>query len=304
MTDAELTAAIASAKDRGREFELQRGSATGQPETEWLINGSPFDATAPLATMRRGDSDVWVIRNGGGGWVHPMHLHQEEHHVLMRNGTKAPDTRHPDDTGKMDVVSLDPSETVAIYRSFRTFTGPYVAHCHNLAHEDHNMMFGWDLLPAPGDAPPDQSPLAGDAIPAPDDGTPVPDGSSSGGGAGAAGGATAAGGIANPGATTKSGGTATGKRRKKTVATLSCKIMRVSGRRVARCKISDSRRKAEERLTIRIRRAGRTIAVSHRSLRKGRGTIDVPLSRALKGRYDLVLVLDDGTTVKKTINLR
>jgi len=22
-----------------------------------------------------------------------------------------------------------------------------VAHCHNLAHEDHNMMFGWEILP-------------------------------------------------------------------------------------------------------------------------------------------------------------
>jgi FtsP/CotA-like multicopper oxidase with cupredoxin domain len=28
----------------------------------------------------------------------------------------------------------------------RTFTGPYVAHCHNLAHEDHAMMFGWTIV--------------------------------------------------------------------------------------------------------------------------------------------------------------
>ena len=32
-----------------------------------------------------------------------------------------------------------------IYRGFRDFTGPYVAHCHNLAHEDHAMMFGWEI---------------------------------------------------------------------------------------------------------------------------------------------------------------
>ena len=24
-----------------------------------------------------------------------------------------------------------------LYRGFRDFGGPYVAHCHNLAHEDH-----------------------------------------------------------------------------------------------------------------------------------------------------------------------
>jgi FtsP/CotA-like multicopper oxidase with cupredoxin domain len=32
-----------------------------------------------------------------------------------------------------------------IFRRFRTFLGNYVAHCHNLAHEDHNMMFGWTI---------------------------------------------------------------------------------------------------------------------------------------------------------------
>jgi FtsP/CotA-like multicopper oxidase with cupredoxin domain len=67
----------------------------------------------------------------------------EEHRVVARNGKLAPDVRHPDDAGKEDVVALEPSEQTNIYRGFRTFMGPYVAHCHNLAHEDHNMMFGW-----------------------------------------------------------------------------------------------------------------------------------------------------------------
>ena len=79
--------------------------------------------------------------------MHPFHLHMEEHRVLERNGKAAPDTRHPDDSGKEDVIALDPSEEVYISRRFRTFTGPYVAHCHNLAHEDHNMMFGWEIMP-------------------------------------------------------------------------------------------------------------------------------------------------------------
>jgi FtsP/CotA-like multicopper oxidase with cupredoxin domain len=45
------------------------------------------------------------------------------------------------------VANLDPGESVTFYRNFRTFVGPYVAHCHNLAHEDHNMMFGWTIDP-------------------------------------------------------------------------------------------------------------------------------------------------------------
>jgi FtsP/CotA-like multicopper oxidase with cupredoxin domain len=128
-------------------FELQRGSSNADPETEWLINGQQFEPDKPLISVPRGSGNVWRIRNGGGGWVHPFHLHMEEHTVLQRNGKTSPDTRHPDDSAKEDVIALDPSEEVYISRRFRTFTGPYVAHCHNLAHEDHNMMFGWEIMP-------------------------------------------------------------------------------------------------------------------------------------------------------------
>jgi FtsP/CotA-like multicopper oxidase with cupredoxin domain len=52
-----------------------------------------------------------------------------------------------DDWSKEDTVALGPNEEVVIYRNFRTFHGKYVAHCHNLAHEDHSMMFAWEILP-------------------------------------------------------------------------------------------------------------------------------------------------------------
>jgi len=141
-------------------FEVQRGSAGG--ELEWLINGEPFDphtvATSlknragqtPLALPKRGSFNLWEIRNGGGGWVHPFHLHMEEHRTVMRNGkdvTRGGDPGHPDDVSREDTIGLDPSESVIIYRGFRTFVGPYVAHCHNLMHEDHAMMFAWTITP-------------------------------------------------------------------------------------------------------------------------------------------------------------
>jgi FtsP/CotA-like multicopper oxidase with cupredoxin domain len=129
-----------------RVFELQRGSSSLDPEVEWLINSKPFDPTVPLAFPRLGSHEVWEIRNGGGGWVHPMHLHMEEHRVVMRNGVLAPSAGHPEDVSREDVIALDPGESVVLYRQFRTFVGPYVAHCHNLAHEDHAMMFGWSIV--------------------------------------------------------------------------------------------------------------------------------------------------------------
>jgi FtsP/CotA-like multicopper oxidase with cupredoxin domain len=139
-------------------FELKRGSGGG--EVEWLINDQPYDPATPVRSLKNpaGKSplaqqsmdsfNLWEIRNGGGGWVHPLHLHMEEHRTMMRNGkepTGPKDKGHPDDVSREDLVALDPGESVIIYRGFRDFVGNYVAHCHNLAHEDHAMMFGWEI---------------------------------------------------------------------------------------------------------------------------------------------------------------
>lgn len=141
-------------------FEVKRGQLGG--ETEWLINGEAFDPTRdarslrnparkrPLAQPKMGSFGLWELRNGGGGWVHPMHLHMEEHRTVMRDGrdvTRKPPASHPDGISREDVVALDPGESVIIHRGFRGFVGPYVVHCHNLAHEDHAMMFGWSIVP-------------------------------------------------------------------------------------------------------------------------------------------------------------
>jgi FtsP/CotA-like multicopper oxidase with cupredoxin domain len=142
-------------------FEVQRGNSVG--ETEWMINGKPFNpATSanslknpagktPLAAQKMGSFNLWEIKNGGGGWVHPFHLHMEEHRTVMRNGkdvtARGTDKGRPEDYSREDLVALDPSESVIIYRGFRDFVGKYVGHCHNLAHEDHAMMFGWEITP-------------------------------------------------------------------------------------------------------------------------------------------------------------
>ncbi|MFL5439467.1 MAG: multicopper oxidase family protein [Myxococcales bacterium] len=130
----------------GRDFTLERGGLGG--ETEWLINGAQFDPTKPLATPFVGSGETWGVNNGGGGWTHPMHLHMEEHHITYRSTDPRKYADHKVDTGKDDVVSLEGSEKTRVFRRFRTFIGNYVAHCHNLAHEDHNMMFGWTIRKA------------------------------------------------------------------------------------------------------------------------------------------------------------
>jgi FtsP/CotA-like multicopper oxidase with cupredoxin domain len=131
-------------------FELERGGSFGG-ETQWLIKvddgeALPFDHMYSAVNVPQGSEQVWTFANGGGGWVHPFHIHEEEHRVIMRDGKLAPDSAHPDDESREDVVALGPGEEVMIYRRFRGFRGRYVAHCHNLAHEDHAMMFGWTIV--------------------------------------------------------------------------------------------------------------------------------------------------------------
>ncbi len=143
-------------------FRVERAPAHNPvDELEWQINGHVFDpavvttslknpaGNTPAAIQKKGSFALWEIQNGGGGWVHPFHLHMEEHRTVMRNGidTTHGDPTHPDDVGREDLAALDPGEHVILYRGFRDFVGPYVAHCHNLAHEDHAMMFGWEIAP-------------------------------------------------------------------------------------------------------------------------------------------------------------
>jgi FtsP/CotA-like multicopper oxidase with cupredoxin domain len=153
-------------------FELERGGIRGNledlplseheieeaPHYEWTINGLPFVPDQPLVSPVKNQPEIWTIKSGGG-WGHPMHFHQEEHQTLERNGVKIPrngpitDEQLADDLGKEDTVKLDGSEEVVIYRNFRTFPASgfdkaqYVAHCHNLAHEDHSMQFGFNIVP-------------------------------------------------------------------------------------------------------------------------------------------------------------
>src|SRR5689334_15505877 len=102
-------------------FELTHGALGG--ETEWLINGQAFDPTQLTnslpnpagktlpARQAKGSFNLWELRNGGGGWVHPLHLHFEEHRTVMRNGkdvtARGSDPAHPDDFSREDLVALD-----------------------------------------------------------------------------------------------------------------------------------------------------------------------------------------------------
>jgi FtsP/CotA-like multicopper oxidase with cupredoxin domain len=116
----------------------------------WVVNDLPFDnlqrihfpRQGPPGGFSPGDGEVWTVRNADPAWSHPIHIHLEEFRILRRQGI-LPD---PYEGSKKDVLLLRPDEEVQIFLRFRDFLGKYPIHCHNVLHEDHEMMMRFDVV--------------------------------------------------------------------------------------------------------------------------------------------------------------
>lgn len=133
VSDAEL----AQAERRSFTFDRSDGVFT--------INGEPVDIDRPNRVPRN-VGQLWRFENSSGGWWHPNHVHSEFMRVISRNGSRARvPANEADGNARKDTVVMRGNETVEVYIKFRDFSGPFVAHCHNLEHEDHAMMMRFDV---------------------------------------------------------------------------------------------------------------------------------------------------------------
>ena len=121
----------------------------------WTINGRTWDdVVASNFTLVEGRPardtvEIWEFANNHGGWQHPAHLHLVDFKILDRNG-KPPFAY---EKGPKDVAYLGENETVRVIMRFEGL-GKYMVHCHNLVHEDHDMMSQFEVIgPTPGDDP-------------------------------------------------------------------------------------------------------------------------------------------------------
>ena len=84
--------------------------------------------------------------NSSGGWGHPLHLHLGRFKVVKIEG-------RPPQPGELqglkDTVWVGPNQTVRILAQFPRFTGRFVFHCHNVSHEDFDMMSQFNVQPNP-----------------------------------------------------------------------------------------------------------------------------------------------------------
>ena len=145
----------------------------------WTINGLVMDPNRIDAGIVKNSAEVWIFRNTGSDWSHPVHCHFTEFIILEVNGKPYP---LPDEAGnrefvlqdtndglydfvdneagekmtpldiflggpRRDVATILPGDEMKVLLRFMDFEGRHVMHCHNVVHEDHAMMIRWDILP-------------------------------------------------------------------------------------------------------------------------------------------------------------
>ena len=136
-------------------MDLQPEQATGQLTLrfkrqggEWTINERTWEDVVRSEfqfverSVNHGDVEIWTLRNDSGGWTHPAHTHLVDFKILDRNG-KPPFAY---ERGPKDVVYLGENEVVRVLVKFDAGYGRYMIHCHNLVHEDHDMMTQFEVV--------------------------------------------------------------------------------------------------------------------------------------------------------------
>ena len=157
---------------RTRDIDLEHDDQTN----EFLINGMSWaDVQAGDWNVfsdggnppKPGDMEIWRIENKSGGWYHPLHIHLVDFQVLSRRGGAG--RVQPWEKGPKDVVYVGEGEIVEVLvhygmapssypdgrstgqaGSTAALGGRYMIHCHNLAHEDHDMMGQFHVAAADG----------------------------------------------------------------------------------------------------------------------------------------------------------
>jgi spore coat protein A len=142
---------------QARDAERTTGIDVGREHGEWTINGQTWaDVIASrfrkvVANPEPDELQIWELRNTSGGWFHPVHIHLVDFKILDRNGRPPP----PYERGPKDVAYIGENETVRVIMRFADQTGRYMIHCHNLVHEDHDMMVQFRV----GEDTPDNDPI-------------------------------------------------------------------------------------------------------------------------------------------------
>jgi spore coat protein A len=128
--------------------------------TKMMLNGTPWHM--PVTENPVLDStEIWSLVNVTED-SHPIHLHLVRFQILDRRRfdvnlyetnrqiryLSAAEPPEPNEAGWKDTVRAHSSMVTRIIIKFEGYAGRYVWHCHNLEHEDNEMMRPYDVLSA------------------------------------------------------------------------------------------------------------------------------------------------------------
>jgi FtsP/CotA-like multicopper oxidase with cupredoxin domain len=123
-----------------RTFEFVRSGGA------WQVNGRFFDPNRNDANVKQNNVELWTLKNGGGGWWHPIHIHLIKWQLLTRNGRTPVGVEAAPGLQK-EVFLLQGGDSVDVIGQFNpdlrnptNHLGRWVFHCHNVEHEDMRMM--------------------------------------------------------------------------------------------------------------------------------------------------------------------
>ena len=156
--DSQVPAVLASYEDLTTPQAIGRSVITRNFVFErtngmYAINGKFWDVNRFDANPRLGTTEIWRMINKSGGWFHPIHIHLINFQILDRVTKGKASGPNAWERGRKDVVAIpENSEARVIIKwdaaEYQNFTGPYMMHCHNVDHEDHDMMTQFQVLPA------------------------------------------------------------------------------------------------------------------------------------------------------------
>lgn len=113
----------------------------GRSGGQWTINGETWDSMKIAASdVGQNTWELWRFETGGG-WFHPVHIHLIDFFLIKREGSSGNDiVQEYEKRSPKDVFYLGPSSVVYVVARFGAHKGDYMFHCHNLIHEDDDMM--------------------------------------------------------------------------------------------------------------------------------------------------------------------
>jgi len=119
----------------------------GRSNGQWLINGVGFEDAENriVAYPGQGKTQRWRLINKSGGWSHPIHIHLIDMQIVSRTGSGRKGVTPYEAASLKDVVYLGRNEQVDVIANFAPWSGLYMFHCHNLVHEDHDMMAAFNV---------------------------------------------------------------------------------------------------------------------------------------------------------------